>query len=53
MNRKIISKIRDLNLKGSGRLASFLSKILLPKPKGELIIKTIYGLQTFGLDKLD
>ncbi len=42
MKRKIISQIRDLNVKGSGRTALWLAKLLLGEPKGKLAVKTIY-----------
>ena len=38
-----LSKIWDSNIIGKGTLSRFLSKILIPKPKSQLISKTIYG----------
>lgn len=43
--RKIISSIRDWDIKGSGRLSYFLSKLLLPEPTESLVIETIYGFK--------
>ncbi len=40
---QLISKIWDSSIIGKGTLSRFLSKQLIPKAKGELISKTIYG----------
>lgn len=45
MTRKLVSKVRDLNIKGSGRVAHALAKMLIQKPKGALIVDTIYDFK--------
>lgn len=45
MIRKIISKVRDLNIKGSGRVSFYLAKFLISKPKGKKIVNTIYNFK--------
>ncbi len=45
MKRKIISQIRDLNIKGSGRISFYLTKIFIGKPKGKLVVDTIYDFK--------
>ena len=43
--RKIVSSIRDWNIKGSGKLSYFIAKFILPKPLGKTVIDTIYNFQ--------
>ncbi|WP_452226391.1 FkbM family methyltransferase [Lacinutrix cladophorae] len=45
MKRKITSKIRDINIKGSGRVSLFLAKLFFGKPKGKLTVDTIYDFK--------
>ena len=40
--RRFISTIRDINLKGSGIIAYYLSRLLIPKAKSQVVIDTIY-----------
>jgi len=42
---KITRKIRALKIRGSWRLANYLSILLLPKMKPGMIIKTLYGFK--------
>jgi FkbM family methyltransferase len=42
--RHKLTHIREIPLKGSGRIASLLDKIIpVPKPKGPCLVKTLYG----------
>ena len=43
VRHKLISGLRDLKIKGGGVLSRFLSIILIPKPKGKIIISTLHG----------
>lgn len=43
--RKVISSIRNWNIIGSGILAGFISRRILPKPLGKTVIDTIYNFQ--------
>ena len=43
--RKIISSIRNWNIKGSGKLSNFIARCMLPKPLGKTVIDTIYNFQ--------
>lgn len=43
--RKVFSGIRDLNVKGSGRLSFFLARVFLGKPKKALKVRTIYDFK--------
>jgi FkbM family methyltransferase len=42
---KIVNAIQQTGIKGSGKVAYLFANIFLPKPKGELIIETIYGFK--------
>lgn len=39
----LLSKIWDSRMIGKGTLSRFLSKLLIPKPEGEVIAKNVYG----------
>lgn len=39
----IISALQDIDIRGIRKISYFLPKVLLPKPKGALIIRTLYG----------
>lgn len=41
----LLSKIWDSRMIGKGTMSRFLSKLLIPKPKGEVISKNIYGFE--------
>jgi len=43
--RKTLSYIKDLDVKGAGKLSRWLAPRLIPKPKGECIIDTIYDFK--------
>lgn len=45
MKRKILSQIRDLNIKGSNRFSFYLANLLLGKPKEKLVVNTIYDFK--------
>lgn len=42
---RFISGIRDLNIIGCGLLARYLSRVIIPKPKNEIIIKTLHDFR--------
>ena len=45
VKRKFISAIRDWNIKGSVYVAYRLSRLIIPKPKNEQVIKTIHNFK--------
>ena len=45
ITRRFISTIRDINLKGSGIIAYYLSRLLIPKAKSQVVVDTIYDFK--------
>lgn len=43
LRHKLISSLQDADIRGIRRLAHYLPKALIPKPKGTLTIRTLYG----------
>lgn len=41
----LLSKIWDSRMIGKGTMSRFLSKLLIPKPQGEVISKNVYGFE--------
>jgi len=39
----IISALQDIDIRGIRKISYLLPKVLLPKPKGALVIRTLYG----------
>jgi len=50
---RFLQGLENLNFKGNYRLVNLLSRLLLPKPHGELILRTIYGFPLLINPKLD
>ncbi len=45
LRHRIISALQDVDIRGIRKIAYFLPKILIPKPKSSVIIKTLYGFK--------
>jgi len=45
LRHKCISAIQDVDIRGIRKIAYYLPRILIPKPKSPLIIKTLYGFK--------
>lgn len=45
LRHRFISSLQDIDIRGIRKIAYYLPKILIPKPKNSLIIKTLYGFK--------